>query len=332
MIYNNLMERAKEDILQAKVTIIPNSNGIIYSNGNSLYYQKSVTLKDVLVTIPNKYKQTLEAISNMEYHSEEQSRAKLCVPRYYIAGTFPVPTHPGQFTIKDNNLISPTNLMTVDIDKKDNESVDINKLREFVQSLPYVFTTQMSISGQGFYAIICITDTNKTKSYYKAISQTWKNLYGINIDNSACNIARARIISYNSDAESWFNDNVYVWTKEYIEPTTNTEQTSVFQQSNIDNEFMLERTHKAIRYCADNGYYAKTYNEWYWLACDCSNFSDGEDIFIRFSENYPNKKDSLDKILKKYRGATPTGIDSSLHRKWQGLAKKINPNWWRQTN
>lgn len=329
MIYNTIMERTKEDILQVKVTIIPNSNGIVYSNGSASYTQLSVTLKNALVDIPNKYRQTLEAISNMEYHSEEQCRAKACVPRYYIAGTFPVPKHNGQFTIKDSNIINPTNLMAVDIDKKDNESVDINKLREFVQSLPYVFTTQMSVSGQGFYAIICIADTNKTKSYYKSISQTWKSLYGINIDNSACNIARARIISYNPDAESWFKDNVSVWTKEYIEPTVKAEQVSIFNHKNIDDDFMIERTHKALRYCAENGYYAKTYNEWYWLACDCSNFNDGEDIFIRFSDNYPDKKDSIDKILKKYRGATPTGINSSLHRKWQGLAKKINPNWWR---
>ena len=151
------MERTKEDILHTNVTIIPNSNGIVYSNGSASYTQLSVTLKDALVDIPNKYMQTLEAISNMEYHSEEQCRAKACVPRYYIAGTFPVPTHNGQFTIKDSNIINPTNMMAVDIDKKDKNT--LYAIRRLARWKGDVYVREPS--GSGYWANISVSYNQK---------------------------------------------------------------------------------------------------------------------------------------------------------------------------
>jgi len=290
----------------------------------------NVPLKYILYDLPLMLKDWLLYVEGLEYHSPEQNEAKNKSPRYYISGMYDMNEfNYGRFPIHDYP-IKESNLMCIDIDAKDNEDVDIWKLREEIFKLPYVFSCLKSVSGKGFYCIIPIENTRYTKEYYKYIARLWKKKFNINVDDNASSLVRARIISYNEDIDNWIKDQVDEWNLKYVEKEEEIKESSGlydYRLKNIRDDKWEEIAHKAMRMVINNGYFVNGYNAWFHLGCECRNFDDGEELFIKASKNV-NYNDDINIILKKFNNCSPSGIDNDFIRKWCGMAKnRFGKDW-----
>lgn len=316
-----MKDRAAKDIFTQIVTVIPSENG--YLNGK--YIQQEIPLVSVIrdmQNLPNVRERLVDTLS-APYHSQEQHDLKSSLPRYYIAGTFP------QKMIRDKELVNPTNLMTVDIDKKDNPDIDFLELKKKIFSLPYVAGVYTSASGQGCYAIIPIEDYTKTKQYHAYLLQMWAHTLNIYIDKNCSNIARARILSFNDDWSDWTKtDNVKVfdlYTQEVHIEKPSQELTLPFKEIENDKDLV----HKAIWQVLNSGYTVSNYNAWYHVGCEFANFSDGDLMFKRLSDNYGKQTASVDEKYKQCL-KNPAPIEQ-VKVKWLGMAKNMfGPKWWKK--
>jgi len=322
----------KENILKTYVSTIISENG--YTNNdikNGRFIGSNVRLYDALYTLPMKWKDKLIETMNLEYHSKEQEKAKSLLPRYYISGMYDMNEYIYRFPIHDSPVV-PSNLMTIDIDAKDNTDIDIWKLREEIFKLPYVFSCLKSCSGKGFYCIIPIEDVNYTKEYYKYILDLWKEKYNLNIDPYASSLVRARIISYNEDIDSWIKDNVSVWKLKKIEIKEEfKEENTLFsyrQKHDYKND-SEDLVHLCMKKLIDDGYTVNDYRAWYHLGCELANFSDGYSLFYKSSKNYDSSQ-SDSSISKRWKGCKSIGITDDLVRKWCGMAKNKYGKDWRK--
>ena len=98
---------------------------------------------------------------------------------------------------KRENIREFTNLICIDIDKKDNEK-PMEEVFEILKSLPYVAFAQKSCSGQGYYAIIPIKYERNHLEHFLALEEDFAQI-GITIDKACKDEARTRFYSYDQD-------------------------------------------------------------------------------------------------------------------------------------
>ena len=315
-------------LLNSTVTVSPDVH--IFKDGHCRL--KQCTLMEVLRDLPHAYKEHLIKLKSLPYHSEEQKALKLETPQYFICGKLN-----GSTSLE--RLTDPNNLMIVDIDKKDNEHLDFKEVRDTIFRLPYVMGVYESCSGQGLYCIIPIPDIYKTKSYYNKLLKVWKYHYNINIDPVACNINRARFISYDPKWMLYTREYVQEWIQEDFGKTEEEDKQERIlnliktkPKQPMTKDKLIELTHKAMWLMVNGGYscdrFVNSYGAWYHLGCEMKNFEDGYDLFYKLSNN-GRWNDDESVIRKKYDSCKATGITPLLHMKWQGMAKKkFGERWW----
>lgn len=302
----------------------------------------STTNQDITVyqsfRLISKYESKLKLAQSLEYHCPIQDQMKKEVPFIYYSGTYP------DGCIQDNAVLTYTNLMTIDIDLKDNPDVDLKQIMTSIFKLPYVVGYYTSFSGRGYWCLVLVEDGSKIPSYYEYIKRLWKREFNVDVDSKTHNIARARALSWNPDWISTTKDldaDIIPWKLQYIHPTPTptVSQPQVYRawKSSSNSSYNaydpLEYTHKCIQECSKRGTYTGTsYASWIRLAGECKNFSDGYELFRAFSINNPNCQDTEDRMRQVYDAAKVSQIDDTLHRKWQGTYKKIKADQTSKTH
>ena len=93
----------------------------------------STTSQDISVyqsfRLISKYESKLKTAQSLEYHCPTQDQMKREVPFIYYSGTYP------DGCIQDNTVLNYTNLMTVDIDLKDNPDVNLKQIMTSIFNL-----------------------------------------------------------------------------------------------------------------------------------------------------------------------------------------------------
>lgn len=328
-----------EEILNQKVTFCSNSVG--YHN------QISPTIKQILdTTVSGKYRPQVEIARQILKNGTFEEYAdykKQNIPIWTPSGLFK------QGNLKDNAIISYTNLIALDIDVKDtgkkteNLDKDINYIRQDFFNKPYVLAVLTSCSGNGLYALVYVEDGKKTKQYIRYFGDLLKQKYDIDLDTQACNLSRKRIFSWEEDLYKWVKPmdyNIIPW-KLYkddemekllnpYQPNTVLLQPTLFD---ADEDFLIERTREAIWALLNSGFNADKRGYWYYCGCDFANFLDGKQMWDKLCSNYPLKqRDDPNKIWKNCE-ENKTLIDDDFHRKWQGMAKnQLGSEWWKKNN
>lgn len=207
------MKRTVKDCLDSYVTVKGSATGWIGEN----YVQMDVPLRYVLNELTNMYKYKVEQVRSLPYHSIEQKKVKEELPFFYIGGTFPIKN------IKDSSIITPSNLMCIDIDFCDNEK-EPSEYRELLFNLPWVLGCYLSASGKGIYLIVPIKDSTNPKPYYKYIEKLLLTKFNVKVDSNAINTARARVLSY---------DDINTWTKPETDEIKVFDMTLQEKQNNV---------------------------------------------------------------------------------------------------
>lgn len=321
------------DIFQKQFTILINVYGYNYHQGIFDYTQIKKSLKWI-IDLGYKYKLPIDKLRSMTYHSDEQKSYKQKFPCWFVGGVFPFKK------TEDKDILEYSNLLAIDIDKKDNPDIDIDNIKKKIFELPYVVMVSKSISGEGIYALVLVEDGKYTKEYYTYISKLWSQKFNLIIDDQCTNIGRKRFISYDDDLLIKDDDiDIKEW-KLKINTNQNNEVKKVdnsityYSKYKQNNNVNTELVHKAIWYLLNNGYSIddyktdKHYYVWYHVGCDFRHFDDGENMFIKFSNNSSKYNDRTKDIQNKWNS---TKIETSIEdvsRKWCGICKNKYGSKW----
>lgn len=316
-----------KDILNKQFSVLSNISGFIHHQGVTDYTQTVLTLKQI-INLGNKYSNHIDKLREMEYHSDEQSLFKQKFPCWFTGGIFPINK------TYDKEILEYSNILAIDIDKKDNTNIDLNEIKQKIFNLPYVFLVSKSISGKGIYALILLEDGKKTKQYYMYLYKLWKFLFNINIDQQCNNIGRKRFISYDNDLLIKTEETeIKEWSLTPLpEDIERYKPKLIDYKPNkiIDNSL----TRKAIWYLLNNGYSIDDistqypYNTWWHIGCDFRHFEDGENMFIKFSNNTTKYNDNISKILAKWKQTKIENTIEDISKKWCGICKhRYGANW-----
>lgn len=196
-----------------------------------------VFLKDFLLT--DKHKDIVEHIrtgKTSEERKEIKSKLSYRIPSVTISGRF---NKRGK-----DYLISPSSLIAIDIDLKDNKDI-IHQVPDILKSLPYVAYYGKSISGDGYFAIIPIENPSNFKQHFYAIEDEMLSL-GIVIDKACKDITRLRYASY--DENYYYNPNAttYYWEKDDNVKNKNVDKDKVRKTGFIQTSTMSDK--EAVEY------------------------------------------------------------------------------------
>ena len=320
------------------VTYLPTIDGYTYHQGLTDYTQTERKLIDVLTTTPLRYKDYIQQLRSLPYHSDEQKAAKSKLPCFVISGTFPMRD------IKANKIKTHNNLLTIDIDKCDNPDIDLmGEMRDKLFKLPYVYSCLKSVSGEGLFLIIPIKDDTRVKSYVKQIAELFKYEYGIVIDSKCHDINRKRIISYDEDYKRYIKTDCDIeeWNTEYVEiPIDFLESSKPFvirpprkPQEQFGDDTLTRKTIEYLinvkRLSVDDFNVEKGFGFWINMASRLKAQPNGKELFRTLSNNTSSYKDNdklIDSVYDKADVCTDT-VDE-YNRFWYGTAKRLLGSEW----
>ena len=238
-----------------------------------------IFLRDFLFC--DKYKEQIEHIRSIK-DEEQQKSLKKQLPLATISGTF-APTR------KAENLVSHSNLLCVDIDKKDNMSVPwFDNLKNEWHNIPQILYAAHSVRGEGWFAIFHIAYPEKHRAHFEALQRDFSNS-GLVVDKSCKDVSRMRTISYAP--EPYVNEAATLYNKVWVEP----KPTIHIPYSGGDDK---EDVEKCCRIIADRGIdITATYDDWFHVGAALASLGErGRRLFhLVSSQNAKYKAAETDK-------------------------------------
>ena len=238
-----------------------------------------ISLRDFLFC--DQYMEQIEHIRSIQ-DENIQKRLKLQLPLATISGTF-APIR------KAENLVTHSNLLCIDIDKKDNMGVDwFDDLKHEWHNIPQILYAGRSIRGKGWFAIFRIAYPDKHKAQFEALQRDFVSS-GLVIDKACKDVSRMRTISY--DPEPYVNEAATLYNKVWVEP----KPTIHIPYSGGDDK---EDVEKCCRIIADRGIdITATYDDWFHVGAALASLGErGRSLFhLVSSQNAKYKAVETDK-------------------------------------
>lgn len=139
-----------------------------------------------------------------------------------------------------------TNIICIDVDRKDNENLTLDQIKEKVNASPYVFYSAKSVSGKGLFALIYLDgDITDFEGHFNSIEKYFKNR-GITIDTQCKNANRLRYITI--DDNPYYNGHALVY-KDTEQITHTVKNKSILPQTKIDLDKDKEKILKILEEC-----------------------------------------------------------------------------------
>ena len=221
-----------------------------------------ISLSDFLFC--DQYKEQIEHIRSIK-DEEQQKILKKQLPLATISGTF-APTR------KAENLVAHSNLLCIDIDKKDNMGVTwFDNLKHEWHNIPQILYAAHSVRGEGWFAIFHIAYPDKHKAQFEALQRDFANS-GLVIDKSCKDVSRMRTISF--DPEPYVNENPSLYTKVWVDPKP------TFKFSHIYGDDM-DQVERCCHIIVDRGIdITATYDDWFHVGAALASLGErGRNLF-----------------------------------------------------
>lgn len=232
-----------------------------------------ISLRDFLFC--GKYKEQIENIRSIT-DEELQKSLKKQLPLATISGTF-APTR------KAENLVAHSNLLCIDIDKKDNMGVTwFDDLKHEWHNIPQILYAGHSTRGEGWFAIFRIAHPDKHKAQFEALQRDFASS-GLVIDRACKDVCRMRFISY--DPEPYVNESATLYNKVWVEPKPTTH---VFYSGGDD----MEQVEKCCQIITDRGIdITATYDDWFRVGAALASLGErGRSLYHLVSSQNANYK------------------------------------------
>lgn len=266
-----------------------------------------ISLRDFLFC--DQYMEQIEHIRSIQ-DENIQKRLKLQLPLATISGTF-APIR------KAENLVTHSNLLCIDIDKKDNMGVDwFDDLKHEWHNIPQILYAGRSIRGKGWFAIFRIAYPDKHKAQFEALQRDFVSS-GLVIDKACKDVSRMRFISY--DPEPYVNEAATLYNKVWVEP----KPTIHIPYSGGDDK---EDVEKCCRIIADRGIdITATYDDWFHVGAALASLGErGRSLFhLVSSQNAKYKAVETDKKFDNLlRNVSSINIGTFFH-----ICSQYGINW-----
>lgn len=238
---------------------------------------------------------------------------------------------------QQDQLIMKNNIMCVDVDYADNKELfdnkGVEKIKEMIFNLPYVYCVCLSCRGNGFFFIVAIPDVNFIGDLYTGMYFKMKE-YGINIDKHCKDISRLRFISYDPNLLVKEDQEIEVF--DYIDESQVDELHKKAEQlKRISNYSVktfndeLKQLEKVVNWlirihfdCGDHWASWATIGKYFKTLGD-----DGRALFHKLSENMSGYKgyDDVEKHWDRFRECGTT--NEALGKFYTMIKNKYGPKW-----
>lgn len=164
----------------------------------------TTTLRTFLLS--DKYRKEVEHIRTIS-DKEQRNELKKKLPLVTVSGIF-------EPTRSSKNLKEHTGLICIDIDGSDNTHIkNFSDLKIQLSNIKEVLFCAVSVSGNGYFAIVPIKNPDKHREHFIAMQEDFKSL-GINIDIACKDVTRLRGYSY--DPQPYINEEAEIYTRLFI--------------------------------------------------------------------------------------------------------------------
>lgn len=253
--------------------------------------------------------------SKYKYEVEQIRNAKTKQEKDALKSKLPAITPSGLFHTKRKvkNLIQHSGLIQVDIDGKDNPSLNFAETKELLTTVEQVCFCAYSVSGNGLYALVPIADPNLHKEHFLALEDDFKYDFNIVIDKSCKDVTRLRGYSYDEDY--YINENALVYEK-FEEPKQKVPKQ--VKKAHIEAINECDDFYKSLEIISNNCIDITGSNEqWFTILCGISNeYGEGGRKFAHLVSQYSELYDS-DRCDADYSRALSTnysyGIGTFFH-------------------
>lgn len=268
-----------------------------------------IKLKDFLLT--DRFKSIAGEIRQKATPEERHEYKKVKVH------DIPAITISGLFNTRDSKgLVSPSGLMCIDIDHKDNAPETMAKVPSILKSLPYVCYASKSISGDGYFGIIPIENPSHFRQHYNALEEEMKS-YGIIIDKSCKDITRLRFATY--DDEYYYNPSASSFYLEVdaTQPLDRKQSRQFVSSSTHSDE---DRVKGEIEFLKNNSIsLPDDYDTWFKLAMSLSSLGEKGRKFFHELSSLSSKYDKYecdnqyDEVINHYSGDNEVSLGTFFH-------------------
>ena len=239
-----------------------------------------------------------------------QKSLKAKLPLATISGTF-APTR------KAENLVAHSNLLCIDIDKKDNMDVEwFDELKNEWRNIPQILYAAHSVRGIGWFAIFHIAYPEKHKAQFEALRQDFAH-EGLVIDESCKDVSRMRTISY--DPEPYVNEDATSYTKIWVEPMPKFKNL-------YDGDDDMEKVARCCSIIADRSIdITTTYDDWFHVGAALASLGErGRSLFhLVSSQNANYKAAETDKKFDNFlRNISSINVGTFFH-----ICSQYGINW-----
>lgn len=265
-----------------------------------------ISLRDFLFC--DKFKEQIEHIRSIQ-DENIQKRLKLQLPLATISGTF-APIR------KAENLVTHSNLLCIDIDKKGNMGVMwFDDLKHEWHNIPQILYAGRSIRGKGWFVIFRIAYPDRHKDQFEALQRDFAGS-GLVIDKSCKDVSRMRFISY--DPEPYVNEDATLYTKVWVAPKP--------KVSVSYNGGDMEQVERCCRIIVDRGIdITATYDDWFHVGAALASLGErGRRLFhLVSSQNAKYKAAETDRKFDNFlRNVSSINIGTFFH-----ICSQYGINW-----
>lgn len=156
--------------------------------------QRRVSLRSIL--LGDSFRQQVEKVRALPYHSSQQSDAKRNLPAFWLA------TFNGR--IDKDHVENTLPIIALDFDRKDNSDSATGEMtpefaafKTLAETMPFVLYVGLSCSGEGYRVLVPIANADERDSHYVAAEQFFREYYGLHADPACKDVARAFYVSHD---------------------------------------------------------------------------------------------------------------------------------------
>ena len=278
------------------------------------YPYKNVTIFEVLkLCMCEKTKElTLKARSEIPKGKSAYIAAKSKIPCATFSASFEMN--------KPRWIVNATMTHTIvlDIDHISEMNYTVDEVKQILIKYSSIYWVQCSVSGDGVFALVRIADGIDRQKVFEWFNKDLKEKHNIKLDKLK-DATRLRFLAW--DESPVYKEEIVPAIQEYEPVVQESPRIVNSVYSTKQHDISHEKVAQAIWKVLNSGYTVNNYGAWYHVGCEFANFSDGEQMFQKLSDNYGKQNDS---VLDKYKQCLkkPAPFDG-VKIKWLGMAKRI---------